>query len=382
MNNVLERSIVWGVVLLSFLCAWRASAKNPITVHKIFHHTAADDNNVELGSFVLYGNGFTKDQLKPEVIERDDVVTHRFFIPRLTVTDAESRRALERINKQGAAKGYTLQVEELKRPDVGLAVSFTFPKNRCAVSCAYIDSIQREKGIVFHVYNQALIQNMKKQDAPIIRTAALHNPPRIFIDPGHGGDDSGAVAQSGITEKEVCLAISKQVQAQLRDLGYAVLLSRNADKTVALDMRTHEASRYNADLVVSIHANAAPSKTASGIEIFFLDPSLITHEYNLSPTLKSSLERYYALRAASNQKLARALHAEIQEKVPAHNPVFKDRGIKTAVSQILLGAARPAALIEIGFLTHPTESCLLAASSYQSILARAIALGIHTYCTH
>lgn len=381
MNNFLERSIFWGVVLLSFLCAWRASAKNPITVHKIFHHTAADDNNVELGSFVLYGNGFNKDPLKPEIIERDDTVIQRFFIPRLTVTDAEARRTLERINKQGAAKGYILEIEELRRPDVGLAISFTFPKNRCAIACAYIDSIQREKGIVFHVYNQTLIQNMKKQNAPIIRTAALHNPPRIFIDPGHGGDDCGAVSQSGIAEKEVCLAISKQVETQLHELGYDVELSRRKDTTVALDMRTHQASRYNADLVVSIHANAAPSKTASGIEIFFLDPSFSEREYNLSPSFKNSLERYYALRAASNQKLARALHAEIQHNVPAYNPFFKDRGIKTAVSQILLGAARPAALIEVGFLTHPTESYLLADTQYQAILARAIAHGIHTYCT-
>lgn len=65
-----------------------------------------------------------------------------------------------------------------------------------------------------------------------------------------------------------------------------------------------------------------------------------------------------------------------------HNSVFKDRGVKTAISQILLGAARPATLIEIGFLSNPTEARLLADAHYQATLADTIARGIHHYCMH
>ena len=215
----------------------------------------------------------------------------------------------------------------------------------------------------------------------MIRTA-LHTPPRIFIDPGHGGDDKGAVAASGITEKEVCLAVGKKVKTNLCNLGYVVSMSRETDRQMALDERTHKASCFNADLVVSIHANAAPSIQAAGVEIFFLDPQLAEQKNSLSPEMYASLKKYYALRTASNQKLATELHARCSASLPAHNAIFKDRGVKTAVSQILLGAARPATLIEIGFLTNPTEARLLADIHYQANLADAIARGIHHYCVH
>ena len=89
MNAMLERWIIFGVVALSFLCAWRASARAPVTVHKVFHHTTADAKALELGSFVIYGEGFTKEPLKPEVVASDDMQEYRFVIPRVTVHDAK-----------------------------------------------------------------------------------------------------------------------------------------------------------------------------------------------------------------------------------------------------------------------------------------------------
>jgi len=381
MNAMLERWIIFGVVAFSFLYAWRASAKAPITIHKVFHHTNADAKALELGSFVLYGEGFTKEPLKLHVVVSDALQEYRFVIPRVTVHDAEIRRKLQALRTQQGSHGYQLVVEDLKRPDEGLSVIFKFPKNRCEVSCTYTNSIQHEKGIIFHVYNRELKEDLKRCSSPVIRTV-LHTPPRIFIDPGHGGDDKGAVATSGMTEKKVCLAVGKKVKKELGSLGYAVCMSREADRFIPLDERTHKASRFNADLVVSIHANSAPSIQAAGVEIFFLDPQLADQEKSLSPEMYAYLKKYYALRTASSQKLATALHTACNASLSAHNSVFKDRGIKTAVSQILLGAARPATLIEIGFLTNPIEARLLADRHYQSILAHAIAQGIHHYCVN
>lgn len=382
MSAMLERWIIFGVVALSFLCAWRASAaKMPITIHKVFHHTNADAKALELGSFVLYGEGFTKEPLTPQVVFTDAMQEYRFVIPRVTVHDAEIRRKLQSLKAQQEPQGYQLVVAELKKPDAGLSVIFRFPKNRCEISCAYTNSIQHEKGIIFHVYNRDLKESLKQHQSPVLRTA-LHTPPRIFIDPGHGGDDQGAVAPSGATEKGVCLAVGKKVKKELCKLGYAVCMSRDTDLAIPLDERTYKATRFNADLVISIHANSAPSTQAAGVEIFFLDPQLADQESSLSPALYVYLKNYYAIRTAASQKLASALHATCTETLSAHNTVFNDRGIKTAVSQILLGAARPATLIEIGFLTNPTEACLLADAHYQSIVADAIARGIHRYCVN
>jgi hypothetical protein len=94
MNNLLERSIFLGVVLLSFLCAWRASAKNPVTIHKTFHHTTADSNAIELGSLVFYGTGF--ELLKPQITQAGEVDEYRFIIPQATLQDG-AREQLEEI---------------------------------------------------------------------------------------------------------------------------------------------------------------------------------------------------------------------------------------------------------------------------------------------
>lgn len=273
MRTMLERWIVFGVVFLSFLCAWRASAasKVPITIHKVFHHRETNPKAIELGSLVFYGEGFSKDPCKPKVTIRDDTEEYRFTIHRVAMS-AAIREQLEQINKQkhgdNAPRGYTVQIEGLNKSQGDLELVFKFPKHQCQVSCAHINSIQHEKGLVFKVYNRAQIEVLKKQHNPVIRTA-LYTPPRIFIDPGHGGDDKGAVAASGVTEKKICLAVSKKVKQKLCNLGYTVCMSRDADVAVPLDARTHKACRFNADLVVSIHANAAPKEASTGIEIFF-----------------------------------------------------------------------------------------------------------------
>jgi N-acetylmuramoyl-L-alanine amidase len=383
MRIILERWIVFGVVFLSFLCAWRASAapKVSIAIHKVFNHRETNPKAIELGSLVFYGEGFAKDPLKPNVTAIDDTQEYRFTIPRVAMS-AAIHEQLEQINKQkrggNAPHGYTLQIEGLNKPQEKLELVFKCPKNHCQVSCAYINSIQHEKGLVFKVYNRTQIEALKKQHNPVIRTA-LHTPPRIFIDPGHGGDDKGAVAASGVTEKKVCLAVSKKVKQKLCNLGYTVCMSRDTDVAAPLDARTHKACRFDADLVVSIHANAASKEASTGIEIFFLDPQLVEHERNISPHLYAFLKKYYEACTEDNKKLTSAIHTLCNQMLPQHNAVFKDRGIKTAISQVLLGAVRPATLIEIGFLSNPTEARLLADPYYQAILADAIARGIHHY---
>lgn len=103
---------------------------------------------------------------------------------------------------------------------------------------------------------------------------------RIVVDPGHGGHDSGAIGPNGIMEKDVVLAIGLKLRELLKqELGLDVVMTRSSDVFIPLEERTAIANKVGADLFVSIHANAASNRTASGIETYYL---------NLAKTEKSA----------------------------------------------------------------------------------------------
>src|SRR5690606_1917179 len=94
---------------------------------------------------------------------------------------------------------------------------------------------------------------------------------RVVIDPGHGGNDPGALGPTGLREKDVTLAIAHKVAPILARIGIEVALTRDDDRYVTLEERTARANAYGADLFVSIHCNAAENKTRRGIESYVLD---------------------------------------------------------------------------------------------------------------
>ena len=104
------------------------------------------------------------------------------------------------------------------------------------------------------------------------RKAGISKIRRIVVDPGHGGHDPGAVGPSGLQEKEVVLAIGLKLRDLLRDeLGLDVVMTRTSDVFIPLEERTAIANKVNADLFLSVHANAAPNRSASGIETYYLN---------------------------------------------------------------------------------------------------------------
>lgn len=379
MKSILERWIFFGIVIISFLCAWRASAKSQqVVIKKVFHHCAPDAKNLELGSCVLYGNDLTKDTVSEKTRLVDGVVEQTFAINRATISDAACKQMIQHVNRDTVPAGYQLKIDT-RAPDT-LLLTFRYPQERCMITYKAIDSIQREKGIVFTIYNRTLVHNLKKQQMPVIRTASIDSPPIIFIDPGHGGSDAGAIAVTGVTEKEVCLAISLALNNLLLERGYDVYLSRDDDRDVPLDMRTRRASECDATLVVSLHANSAPNINAAGSEIFFLDPLFVDDQQHMPPSLYTLVKKKVSARIAQSKRCAELVQHAFDAQLPAVHATYRNRGIKSAVSQLLLGAFRPTVLIEIGFLTNPYEMKLLADHRYQRLIATCIASGIDHYC--
>jgi N-acetylmuramoyl-L-alanine amidase len=171
----------------------------------------------------------------------------------------------------------------------------------------------------------------------------------VVIDPGHGGEDPGAIGISGLREKEIILDISQQVDKILEKQGLKVMLTRSSDYFVSLEGRTDMANRVNADLFVSIHANSI----------------------NLSRPDVNGLETYYY---KNGKALADTIHRNITRSVNV-----KDRGLKKARFYVLRHSEMPAALVEVGYVTGADDAAKLRDPNYRRQMAEAIARGIIEY---
>lgn len=218
----------------------------------------------------------------------------------------------------------------------------------------------------------------------------------IVIDPGHGGDDAGAVSQNKkLHEKNIVLSVSKKAANLLKERGYKVFYTRSNDRFIKLRARTSFANDKNAHLFISVHANAAPNKekakSMSGIETFFLSPSRSERSMNAANlenkadtdemnyfTKISFLNFLNREKIIASNKLAIDMQAALLKSVRANYKV-SDGGVREAPFWVLVGALMPAVLIEIGYISHPDESLKIANPKYQDRLAKGIADGVDEY---
>ncbi len=173
----------------------------------------------------------------------------------------------------------------------------------------------------------------------------------VVIDPGHGGNDTGAIGIGGLREIDVVLPISTQVRDILEQNGVQVVMTREYDREVDLEPRTQLANRVNADLFISIHANA----------IDMTRPDV------------NGIETYY-FQSRSGQLLAQYIHNSILQTTGAPN-----RGVREARFYVLRHTSMPAVLVEVGFVTGAQDAQKLADPAYRSVMAEAIARGILQY---
>ncbi|MFO7764817.1 MAG: N-acetylmuramoyl-L-alanine amidase [Pelovirga sp.] len=216
----------------------------------------------------------------------------------------------------------------------------------------------------------------------------------IVVDPGHGGRDPGAIGPNGVMEKDVNLALARVVARVLRQqLGVKVLMTREDDRYLSLRDRTEYANRVGADLFISLHANASPSRKAYGVETYFLNLSktedaaeVAARENNMSLQDISSLEAIlFDLMANAKINESSRLAAEMQQAMvtglSSRFSNIRDLGVKQGPFHVLLGATMPSALIEAAFISHPREEKRLTSADYQLQVANAILSGVKNYAT-
>ncbi len=224
--------------------------------------------------------------------------------------------------------------------------------------------------------------------APVPAGTAVEGPAPIVIDPGHGGDDTGAVNGGGATEKDVVLALARRLAGALEARGYTVRLTRNDDETRALTDRTALANRLNARAFVSLHANASTVAAVRGAETYYM--SLDQSSTDAAAAATAEAENRAGAGGAQHSPLdlilwdlaqAEVLNESARLAVSVQSRLdallgAKDRGVKQAPFVVLTGATMPAVLVEVGFLSNPQEKRLLSEADYQQRIADAIALGV------
>jgi len=235
-----------------------------------------------------------------------------------------------------------------------------------------------------------------RASAPAVPAPQPVAPQLVVLDAGHGGHDPGATGPSGLTEKEVVLDVTKRVARMVEDarLGIKVALTRSTDVFVPLRDRTNFANKHRADLFLSIHANAHPRAVSEGVETYFLSSEATDNEARQIAAIENGVVQ---LESPSSRQKADALksilwdlaQSEFQQESSVLAETVQDsmtrslqlvnRGVKQAGFYVLGGAAMPAILVEIGFLTNPREEKKLSTAEYRESVARAILAGLTDY---
>jgi N-acetylmuramoyl-L-alanine amidase len=214
---------------------------------------------------------------------------------------------------------------------------------------------------------------------------------RIVIDPGHGGHDPGAKG-GGTTEAELVLDVSLRLAQLLQKVpGLEVVLTRKTDDYVSLQERTAIANRENADLFLSVHANANNSPQAQGVETYFLNfattlsaAAVAARENAASGQNMGELPDVVKTIALNNKldesrDFATYVQREMVAKLRPTNKTIRDLGVKQAPFVVLIGAAMPSVLAEVSFMTNPQEARLLKSSAYRQRIADALFEAVRTY---
>lgn len=192
----------------------------------------------------------------------------------------------------------------------------------------------------------------------------------VVIDPGHGGQDSGARSPRGLEEKRVVLDIARRLRTHLVAAGVKVYLTRESDRFIELDERARQAKRWGGDVFISIHLNSAGNSDAAGIETF----SLAAAGYSSTGGGLSNLSQPGNRFEGANAMLSYQVHKALVAKVAA-----TDRGVKHSRFLVLKEAPCPAVLVECGFISNRAEADKLLKEDHREALAQGLARGTLNY---
>lgn len=289
----------------------------------------------------------------------------------------------QNIRKDGVDK---IRLAQLNQNTLRLAI-----ENRKKLNIQY--EIENE-AVVINVLDVPMATQKVKEIPDKITSKGLDRDKVVVIDAGHGGKDPGAIGCNRAQEKVIVLDIASELKKILKSRGYKVYMTRERDEFVKLSHRTQFANKKNADIFLSIHANAVAklnADNANGIESYFLSNSRSSRAKKVAAKENSadlSDMNFYGKESFLNtlnkhnivasNKLAIDLQRGMLGSLNGYGNVH-DAGVREGPFWVLVGAQMPSVLVEVGFVSHPTESKRLIDTKYQKSLALGLADGVERY---
>lgn len=219
----------------------------------------------------------------------------------------------------------------------------------------------------------------------------------ILIDPGHGGEDDGAKAETVgktpveiIREKDIALSIAKKIYEKLLDKNYTAFLTRSFDRTVSLPERAAIAEKTKADLFISVHINSSPAGSATGFETYYLGnhEDWAIKKVEKAENVQTKGDEFVVQQilvdlvidqtVSTSKPLAQSIHSKIQSAVGKKYGIHS-RGIKPGMFYVLALSKRPGVLLEVGFISTQKERVRMMNPQFQDDYANAVVKGIEEY---
>ncbi|STZ76290.1 N-acetylmuramoyl-L-alanine amidase [Bergeriella denitrificans] len=234
----------------------------------------------------------------------------------------------------------------------------------------------------------------KPQPKASAGTRSGSRKPVVMLDPGHGGEDPGAVSPNGLREKDVVLSVARETKKRLEAFGYTVYMTRDEDVFIPLNVRVAKARARKADLFVSIHADSFTSPTARGTGVYILNTKgatsaaarFLAQTQNNADAIggvqtsgnlqvdNTILDMTQTATLRDSRKLAQAVLGELGKI----NKLHKGR-VDEANFAVLRAPDVPSILVETAFISNPIEEQLLSSASFRRQCAEAISNGVRQY---
>ena len=321
---------------------------------------------------------------------------------RLSQLDKENTRLVVDLNESNNLKigvwseGHKLFVElsNKKTPDVKVASKSKIPFTKKIASKPKIPStkaVNFDKKVKHNKEpRKVAVKVSKKRSFPVVNKKL----PLIVVDAGHGGNDLGAKGYRGIQEKNVNLAIALRLKDILTSrYKYRVILTRGDDTFIPLPGRGKIANDNNADVFVSVHANAAPRRAAHGIETYYLgqghseeakataarENGKLVKSVKDDETQEILASMISTTKINQSSRLAGNIQNQLYQSMRKKYSGVKNLGVKEGPFFVLHDTNMASVLVEVGFLTNPREESRLKQSSYLDRLASSIAKGVSKF---
>lgn len=249
-----------------------------------------------------------------------------------------------------------------------------------------------------------IVIDVKKPVAPAAQVQVQAPPPPvrqkkervIVIDPGHGGEDPGAIGPGGLREKDICLKLARELKAKIDAVdGMRAVLTRTGDYFLSLRKRTNIARDLEADAFISIHMNASRSRGAFGTEVFFLSLTGATDEAarelaarenaadligGIPPETEEDIASILMDLKHSNALSRSSDLAEKMIDALGRHKRLVTRGVKQAGFTVLKSADFPSVLVEVAFISNRSEAALMKTDTFHDDVASLLADGVRQFC--